>query len=71
MKYVTRGLATHTHSALLLKVHGLLVERAGMGCLVYVSLRCETILRSAPEITKYPQPHFHPSRRCIVDRRTA
>jgi len=43
MKYVTRGLSTHAHSALLLKVHGLLVERAGMGCLV----RCIVDRRTA------------------------
>jgi actin related protein 2/3 complex subunit 5 len=43
MKYVNRGLSTHAHAALLLKVHGLLVERAGMGCLV----RCIVDRRTA------------------------
>jgi hypothetical protein len=34
MKYVLRGLRTPDNAAVLLRVHGLLVERAGMGCLV-------------------------------------
>ena len=43
MKYVSRGLQHHANAALLLKVHGLLVERAGMGCLV----RCIVDRRTA------------------------
>jgi hypothetical protein len=34
MKYILRGLKSADQSATLLKMHGLLVERAGMGCLV-------------------------------------
>ncbi len=34
MKYISRGLAKPDNSALYLKIHALLVEKAGMGCLV-------------------------------------
>ncbi len=34
MKYVLRGLKAPDNAPTLLKVHGLLLERAGMGCLV-------------------------------------
>ena len=43
MKYVVRGLQTAAQAALLLKTHGMLVERAGMGCLV----RCIVDRRTA------------------------
>ena len=43
MKYVVKGLATHGNAALLMKVHGMLVEKAGMGCLV----RCIVDRRTA------------------------
>jgi hypothetical protein len=34
MKYTLRGLKSPDNAALFLKLHGLLLERAGMGCLV-------------------------------------